>query len=69
MILPSEYRCQCGAVVYVGNKVCPRCRAANQHVGFLASDEERVGATKTYQAGGVDKARLKVRDFPEVKPA
>lgn len=29
MILPSEYRCQCGAVVYIGNKACPRCRAAN----------------------------------------
>ena len=29
MILPSEYRCQCGAVVYVGNKACPTCREPN----------------------------------------
>ena len=29
MILPSEYRCQCGAVVYIGNKACPRCLAEN----------------------------------------
>lgn len=50
MILPSEYRCQCGAVVYVGNKACPRCRAANPHVGFLVSEPPVADDTlKTYQ--------------------
>lgn len=56
MILPSEYRCQCGAVVYIGNKACPRCRAENPHVGFLVSEPPATDDTlKTYMFDFRDK--------------
>lgn len=32
MILPTEYRCVCGAVVYVRNAACPRCREPSPSV-------------------------------------